>query len=342
MKAFAGRFTNNKNRDFSLDLLRALSCIMVVGVHLGQRFAFPGALGRFFEKGSTGVSFFFILSGYLGYMSMDRIFGKDGVTFKGTLRFWIKRAVRILPLYYLMILFYFIFYLAVSGIPQDETGLYWIRYIFMINLWIPSGDVFWTNLGAVWSISAFMVFYLIAPLLYLFVRKYWVAWIGVVGFYGVFKLTDNLGTGRIPVRYMFYFLLGILAFLAVKEEKELMLSAILGFVILFCFLAGGGTALITPFLAVLYIIACRGKKHTLSVNGPVIGIVSFISMISYSIYLVHAGVLAVLDHIGIRNGFVYIALFTVLTLVLAFITYNLIEVKAAKWIEGRIFDRLGR
>ncbi|WP_026520223.1 acyltransferase family protein [Butyrivibrio sp. FCS006] len=340
MKLFGGELTNKK-RDFSLDLLRALSCIMVMGVHIGQRFSIPGALGRFFEKGSTGVSFFFILSGYLAFVSMDRIYEKDGISFKGTLKFWVRRSLHVLPLYYLLMLFYFIFYLAIKGIPGDETGLYWIRYIFMINLWVPAEDVFWTNLGAVWSISAFMLFYLLAPLFYALIRKYWVAWIGVLGFYGVFKLTDSVGTGRIPVRYMFYFLIGILVYLAIKEEKELGLAAILSFVILFCFLAGGGTALITPFLAALYIIACKGKTLSVRKDSIMVTLVTFISTISYSIYLVHAGVLAVLDRVGITSAFTYIPIFAVLTLILSYITYNLVEVKFARWLEGGIFDRLG-
>ena len=342
MKAFAGRFMNNSisNRDFSLDLLRAFSCLMVVGVHIGQRFIIPGALGRFFEKGATGVSFFFILSGYLGYMSMERVFGKEGVYFAGVMKFWIKRALHVLPLYYLVMIVYFVFFTLIKGVPQDETGLYWIRYIFMINTWIPSENIFWNNLGAVWSISAFMLFYLLAPLFYLVIKKYVVAWVAVIAFYGVFKVTDNVGTGRIPVRYMFYFLLGILVYLAVKEKKELGLAAILGFVILFSFLAGGGTALISPFLASLYIIACRGKNSTLPSNGIAVAAVTFISTISYSIYLVHAMVIEVLDALQIGYSIAYLIVFVLATIVISLLSYEFVENRLAKWLSARIFDRL--
>ena len=340
MRLFAGNLLNNKNRDFSLDLLRAISCIMVVGVHVQQRLGMPGALGRFFEKGATGVGFFFILSGYLAYMSMSRLFSGTGITFKGILKFWIKRALHVLPLYYMVMLFYFLFYLAIGGIPKDETGLYWLRYIFLINLWVPANDVFWTNLGAVWSISAFMLFYLIAPFLFLVVRKYYTAWLGVVLCYGVFKITDFVGTGRLPVRYMFYFLLGILVYLAIKEGKELGLAAILSFVILFCFLVDSGTAIITPFLAVLYIMAGRNGSGK-NVNGVLAGGVGFVSTISYSIYLVHVAVLSVMDCVTIESVVIYLPVFVLLTLVLSYLSYNLIEARFARWAEAKLFDLLG-
>ena len=79
------------NRDYSLDILRVLSCIMVFGVHLGQHIVIPGALGDFFSKGSTGVGFFFILSGYLACMSMTRIKSKYESSKTAMFIFWIKK-----------------------------------------------------------------------------------------------------------------------------------------------------------------------------------------------------------------------------------------------------------
>jgi peptidoglycan/LPS O-acetylase OafA/YrhL len=106
-------------------------------------------------------------------------------------------------------------------------------------------------------------------------------------------------------------------------------------------LAGGGTALISPFLAALYIIACKGKGHSPSGNGIVVSIVTFISVISYSIYLVHALVLEVLDWTGIGYSIFYAVMFTVLTLVLSILSYEFIENRLSKRISSSIFDRIG-
>ncbi len=341
MRAFAEKLLNNKNRDFSLDLLRALSCIMVVGVHINQRFNMPGILGEFFEKGSTGVSFFFILSGYLAYVSMDRIFNEKGITFKGILRFWIKRNLHILPLYYIVILFYFIFHTLMHSYPVDESGLYWIRYIFLINLWVPTGEFFWLNLGAVWTISVFVFFYLVAPLFYVLIRRYYVAWIALILFYGCFDITTSVGTGMLPFRYLFYFVLGILIYLAGKEERELGMVAVLFFLLIFFYLTGGGTALVSPFLAALFLIACRGKAAKLKQDGLLRALVTYISTISYSVYLVHLAVLTVLDVLSISNAVLYLAVFFVTTIILSTVTYNQIEVRFARWAETKLFDLLG-
>ncbi|WP_034445953.1 acyltransferase family protein [Butyrivibrio sp. AE2032] len=324
----------SKNRDYSLDVLRALACIMVIGVHFTQRIAIPSAVGRFFEKGSTGVSFFFILSGYLAYVSLERLFQKENGTFNVIRKFWLSRAAHILPLYFLIILFYFILYTVVQKVPEDSTGLYWIRYILMLNLWIPSEYDFWINLGAVWSISVFVLFYLLAPFLYLFVRKYYVAWAGVIIGYAAYKVTENVGTGRLPFRFMFYFLMGILIYLAEQENKDFRLCAVLLFLILFCFLTGSGTAVISPAIAAVYVVMTRRIKPLLNKWNLCYKVVTFISVISYSLYLIHVAVLLFLDEIFDEKGMLYVFLFVLLTLGLSCITYVFVETKFARKLMG--------
>ena len=332
----------SKNRDFSLDILRAAACLMVMGVHLGQHITIPGAIGAFFEKGSTGVGFFFILSGYLAYFSLDKAFEKGLSTKQVMLEYWYKRAVHILPLYYLMILFYFILTTIAGIVPRDDTGLYWIRYIFFLNRWVPTDVEFWTNLGAVWSISVFVFFYLIVPFYYKVARNYYSAWIGVLVSFAVLKYTDEIALNMAPFRYMFHFFLGILIYLAVKEKKILSLSTVLCGILVFCALVGKGDMLNSPLIASMFIMATRGTVTTSSKNNPICRAISAISLISYSLYLDHAAVVTVLDIIGIKNAIVYLLIFVVSSFSLAIITYNLVEKKfpeiVGKLINGRKKD----
>nr|MCR4674017.1 acyltransferase [Lachnospiraceae bacterium] len=269
MKTFEERTKTTGNRDFSLELLRAFSCLMVVGVHFVQHFTVPGKLGMFLEKGSTGVGFFFILSGFLAYRSLDRA---DGV-----IKYWIKRAVHILPLYFIVLIFYFILYALSGNIPEDSSGLYWIRYILLINLWVPSNNDFWVNLGALWSISVFVLFYLLAPIIYKLIRRYYTSWIGVVVSYVIFKVTEGFGTGRLPIRYMFYFMLGIMLDLAIREGREFGTGVLISAVLVFCFLADTGEAIVSPMLACLFILVTSGRKEKLSDNNVLKKAVCFIA-----------------------------------------------------------------
>jgi len=312
------------SRDFTLDVLRALSCIMVFGVHLGQKVTIPGSLGVFFSKGSTGVGFFFILSGYLAYASLERLQSKYDSFVKTMVVFWIKKLLRILPLYFIVILFYMVFYYAIGGVPEDNTGLYWVRYLVFANSFVTSENPFWTNLGAVWSISCFVFFYLICPICYKFIRKSWSAWISVIVSYGLLKFIDARNIYNLPLRWLFYFLLGVLVYVACKENKEAFTVGVMFIVVLFCVLTDKGTSIIAPLLASVLILATRNSKNSSNL-GIIEKSINYISMVSYSIYLIHVVVIKVLDYIEVFYGATYAIVLIVSTAVISVASYYLIE-----------------
>ena len=324
------------NRDFSLDLLRALACIMVFGVHFVQRYPAPGILGVFFEKGTTGVGFFFILSGYLAYYSLEKEFSKNGRLVDVIKSFYIKRAIHILPLYYLVVLIYFVFFSLNNGIPEDSTKLYWIRYLFFLNRWVPSDNQFWMNLGATWSISVFVLFYILAPFIYLLVKKSSIAGICVVVSYGALRLA---GSSPVPIMYLFFFFLGILVYLAEKEKKTVLYVAIESLIILVCVLTNVGNSLVAPVIASLFMLATRGNSYSLDENSIFYKGVTGISKTSYSIYLIHVLVFIIMDSLGIIYGIGYIVIFLLATIVLTAGSYYFVEIKLAKKALHRLLKK---
>lgn len=95
---------------------------------------------------------FFVLSGYLA--CCDRKLPTAGK--KELLTYYKKRLVRILPLYYGVILYNILLHgLILKDIPADPQGLYWLRYFFLTNSVIPAPNDFWGNLGATWTISVY-------------------------------------------------------------------------------------------------------------------------------------------------------------------------------------------
>ncbi len=312
------------SRDFSLDILRVLSCIMVFGVHLGQKVTIPGSLGVFFSKGSTGVGFFFILSGYLAYVSLERLQSKYVLFGKTMVAFWIKKLLRILPLYFIVILFYMIFFYAIGSVPEDNTGLYWVRYLLFANSFVTSENPFWTNLGAVWSISCFVFFYLICPICYKLFRKYWSALILVIGSYGLLKYIDARNVYNLPLRWLFYFFLGCLVYVVYKEHKEVFTIGVMLMIVLFCILTDKGTSIIAPLLASVFILATRNIKNN-SKPGIIEKSINYISMISYSVYLIHVVIIEALDYIGVLHGVTYAIVLIVCTSLISVASYYLIE-----------------
>lgn len=315
----------NKSRDISLDLLRVLSCAMVFGVHLGQHVNIPGVIGAFFERGATGVSFFFILSGFLACFSLEDVLKKYEEKKRAILVFWTKRMTKILPLYYCVIAFYYIFFTTLKRVPLDETGLYWLRYVLFINTWVPAENEFWVNLGALWSISCFVLFYLIAPIYYLLAKKYGLAWIGVVASYGLMKIIDLKNIDNRPLRSLLYFFLGVLIFRAIKEKKEMSLALVSSFLVLFCFLTGKGVAIIPPLLVTLYILLMQSLGTERCNNKHVSEVIVFFSSISYSVYLIHAAVIEVFSAMNVHGETSYAISLIVLSVVISMIMHKYIE-----------------
>lgn len=150
-----------EKRNVSIQLLRVCACIMVFIVHFGQRVGLSGVIRSFTNFGQFGVQLFLLISGFL---ACKTFFEKPNFNIWG---YYKKRMIAILPLYYLVIIYYFIteniLNKFIDVIPTDALGVGWFRYIFLLNGFLNSDTYFWSNLGITWTIPIFMFFYLIAP-----------------------------------------------------------------------------------------------------------------------------------------------------------------------------------
>ncbi|HEY9177424.1 MAG TPA: acyltransferase [Flavipsychrobacter sp.] len=119
-----------------------------------------------FYEGYIGVSFFFILSGFvLGYSYHDKILGGQ-IKFG---QFWLARLARIYPLHLLTLLI---------AIPLSFKGdsTEWINRlvlnIFLIQSFVPSDSIYFYFNSVSWSISDEWFFYLMFPfLVFLMLRR---------------------------------------------------------------------------------------------------------------------------------------------------------------------------
>ncbi|KUL27832.1 acyltransferase family protein [Actinoplanes awajinensis] len=144
----------------SLTGLRWVAAFLVFAFHLQiVEFFAPGpaeqVLERLFASGSVGVSFFFILSGFVLMWSCAR----DGYR-----RFWWRRFARVYPLHLVTALLV-VGYLSVHDWHAVPGPPALIANLALVQSWIP--DVaFYQSVNTVsWTLSCEVFFYLLFPLI---------------------------------------------------------------------------------------------------------------------------------------------------------------------------------
>jgi peptidoglycan/LPS O-acetylase OafA/YrhL len=192
-------------RQPGLDLLRAIAIAMVVPFHAaGFGFSLPYDVHRF---GWVGVDLFFVLSGYLIGGQLLAQFQETGRIHFG--RFYARRALRILPAYFVVLAVYF---LLPDWRERPVISPLWKFILSVQNIDLRAGTAF----THAWSLAVEDQFYLILPcLLYWLVRSRRAAiWFPCSIVIGGFLLRTGLGlwlrdpAGHVPsleyYRWIYY------------------------------------------------------------------------------------------------------------------------------------------
>lgn len=165
-----------------IDGIRGLAILLVLAWHLIYLISFlrPNSfeaylLKVFFYYSWLGVDVFFVLSGFL----LTSILYKNKTSLHLLKTFWFKRALRILPLYWLILSVAFV--ATFFKTSEKGPGFYWL-FGNLPDLW--SYTVFLQNiimtiqnqmssawLNVTWSLAIEVQFYLILPIAVLFLTK---------------------------------------------------------------------------------------------------------------------------------------------------------------------------
>jgi peptidoglycan/LPS O-acetylase OafA/YrhL len=222
-----------------LDGLRALAAGMVLCYH------FWGPGHQYVHLGGIGVRVFFVLSGFLitGILLQSRVRLDHGQTAAGVAlrRFYIRRVLRIFPLYYLALAI--AWYGKVSGARE---GMAWHAaylsnvHFFLVNA-VHHGQ--WGGrVGHFWSLAVEEQFYLVWPWVILFARRRWLpgialgmAALGPAFRFVVFSTTGNDITSVLPLGCIDSLALGAyLAMTKLPEFKSHPLVRPIGTTVLWC------------------------------------------------------------------------------------------------------------
>jgi peptidoglycan/LPS O-acetylase OafA/YrhL len=151
--------------------LRAVAAVAVVVSHLGVPKSLPEELAKIAGWGYIGVPLFFMLSGVvLGY-------NYPGLTFRQhrrTLKFYIARIARVMPLYWVVLIYCALFYVAIDHVNYPKA---FVENIFAVQTW--GGDLLTAQSrynGPGWSIGAELFFYAVFPFVVPLVAKAYRRW----------------------------------------------------------------------------------------------------------------------------------------------------------------------
>ncbi len=154
----------NPNRVYGLDILRALAILFVVSVHGKKMMPEPISklVGVFIFD---GVSIFFVLSGFLIGGILIKLLEQKEINTKLILNFWIRRWFRTLPNYFLVLIVLFL----LNVIFNEKFNLYDTKlyFLFSQNLFSKHPAFF----PEAWSLSVEEWFYLLVPILLFILLK---------------------------------------------------------------------------------------------------------------------------------------------------------------------------
>jgi peptidoglycan/LPS O-acetylase OafA/YrhL len=294
----------------SLDGIRAIAALLVLIFHFSQYAIFTSDWGKWIQKigylGQTGVSLFFVLSGFL----ITRILFDQIHKPHYWKNFLIRRALRIFPLYYLYLIFeYFIIpTIYDTGIP--DLSLQWYYWFYLQDF---ATTFQWPAAGPkhFWSLAVEEHFYLIWPFIVLYykttkiiypifiiliigaITRFFLAYLGYETYFFTFARMDEIALG---------------AFLAWMEKNERLdffkqkifyLSTIctaLIAIIMWGLFSADGLLIVQVvkynLISLLYFL-WLGKTITLSTNHWIskvlcAGFFQFTGKISYGLYVYQA------------------------------------------------------
>ncbi|HEY9680659.1 MAG TPA: acyltransferase [Oculatellaceae cyanobacterium] len=339
----------------SLTALRFIAAMLLVAYHTQQTLSGPAATdGLAYDQ---GVSFFFVLSGFILALKYPAIEG-----YKETTRFFVARFARIWPAY-----------LAVIALFFGLTNTWWVPHggripwitvlhITMMQSWVPRSSCYFALNAPAWSVSTEFFFYLLFPVL---IRKWKATWlyklllcaaitasiILTAQFFPVHHLESKPGLFNAliyvhPVSRLFEFTLGMAAtlirwprfqtldsFKCTIVESLLLLAVALNFCLVPRFIhentasAAGywllhcSGALIFPFLIALFSIE-RGLFSKVFRHPTAV----YLGEISYSMYLLHWPLLQMFRTQALTmNAFSFLLLFGAALLLSSTLLFYVVE-----------------
>lgn len=337
-----------------LDGVRGVAALLVMVLHFFQQYSYPGSTASILNKlsviGQTGVDLFFVLSGFLITRILVETKNSEGFFSN----FYMRRSLRIFPLYYfaLVLSYYVIPFFKGLPIPQFSQQVYY--WIYLQNF---STTFDWDAVGPAhfWSLGVEEHFYLFWPLVvYLltlrklaicvfvlivtsFIARIIMILQGIDVYYFTLTRFDSLAIGA------FLTLLELKGVLNIENSKKFLLAMLVSsvpIIMLWVSFGGGGVNFIQitkPLMIAAFCFLLLGYIVSSSENNLLKKILntkllSYTGKISYGLYVYHP-FLFVLISGSIKTGSFLLdfSLNFLLCYVVATLSFYLFENKVLKF-----------
>ncbi len=328
--------SNGGSRLVAVDALRGLAAMAVVLFHYTTGFAERYAVGTqptvSFPHGHFGVNLFFVISGFVIFMTLERT--------QRPMDFVVSRFARLFPCYWAAVALTFAV-VSWMGLPGKEvTATQALLNVLMVHglLGVPHVD------GVYWTLEVEMLFY--GWVLLLFVlgylhRIHWALW-AFLGLWLVYQLlAKGLGVDLswtlsrlLILKYVPWFALGICVYqLTQRQWPSRQLPATMALALLVLTVADGWRiGLLGASFAALVWLAASGRAPWLGNR-----VLVFLGAVSYPLYLVHENIGWVAERAMQRAGWSFDASVLIATMgaiaVAAVLTY-VVERPAARALRG--------
>jgi peptidoglycan/LPS O-acetylase OafA/YrhL len=341
----------------SFDAFRFFSFFLVFLLHLPKS---ENTLISFFQKsGGIGVSFFFVLSGFL--ITYILLYEKQETGIVSLKNFFARRILRIWPLFYLMIGFAFISQWALShfGIATSSDGydpdwtfslLFLENYKMMMEGSFPNG----APLRVMWSLCIEEHFYILWGIIFFIIQPKRIPWliaisIVVANITRIFYLTNEINTLDVFSNLDLFAFGAIPAYLLIynndllKKINRPSLSikySILILCLAFIFIVPNIQSDIIPYvestlfglLFSLVILFTLGKKP---IHIKDSFLISKLGIYTYGLYLMHTIVILFILQINKilemeMSWWINSVLALFITIIVSYISYHLIEKRFLK------------
>lgn len=324
----------------NFDFVRLLAATQVVVYHGVTHLDVPRwlVLAGDWLSYFPGVPIFFVISGFLISMSWERA--------PSLRQYAWNRLLRIYPALWGCLLVSLLIFLSAGNDlpPARELGLWLAAQMTFFQFYNPDFlRGFGTGVlnGSLWTIAVELQFYVVLPLLAMFARRSWRAWLAVAGVSLALMLAVRplmfpaetlvqklIGVSLAP--FLFYFVVGVVLRYVYERRPRLLrgragywaLAYALWMAIEIAFeISGSGGNVLNPVSTVLLgllTVSAAFTKPALS-NRILRG-----NDISYGVYIYHMPVINLLLFYGLRGGY-GIAIATAGTFLLAFASWRLVE-----------------
>ncbi len=332
-----------------LDSLRTFAVFFVLLEHWLHQASWT----KVFPLGMTGVTLFFVLSGFLITQILLRsrttAENKSVNKFHSLRQFYIRRTLRIFPVYYLTI--FVLYFFNVESIRDKFLWFLFYAsniYFYEINNWAGS-------LSHLWTLAVEEQFYIIWPFIILFIpKKHLLKSIVAITILGpVFRTVLYMLSDRTEWTSMFIHILtpscmdcfglgALIAYWSISDEKSplrkpaivyaFLIANIVVILVLYLFSENAISVFLFRFCisAICMLIIFKASKGFKGIAGSILEnpVLIFLGKISYGLYLYHNFIPLVYSSLGlppIQNMYTNFVAQFVMLVMLCTLSWYLIE-----------------